>query len=60
MNRPHPDTLRLKAIINMATERDTSFNCDFAQELFHARAKTKTELAAFLRALDRWIKDGRA
>lgn len=30
MNKPHPDTLRLNAIIDMATNSDTSFNCDFA------------------------------
>lgn len=57
--KPHLDTLRLKAVVSMATESGTEFNCDFAQELFHARARTKTELAAFRRALDRWIRDGR-
>lgn len=60
MNKPHPDTLRLKALINIAEENALSLGGDFDQMLFFARRKTKTNAAAYKRALDRWIKDGRA
>ncbi len=46
----HPDTQRLKTLIELF-ENGSS---DFDEELFFARRKTKTYLAAFRRALDRY------
>lgn len=56
MNKPHPDTRRLKILVSLFEACDS----DFAEYLFHARRKTKTNVAAFRRALDQWFKDGRA
>lgn len=60
MNKPHPDTVRLKALIAIAEDHAISLGSDFDQMLFFARRKTKTTVAAYRRALNQWIKDGRA
>lgn len=59
MNKPHPDTIRLKTLINLVNDHAFSLGSDFDQMLFFARKKTKTEAAAYRRALDQWVKDGR-
>ncbi len=45
---PHPDTQRLKTLINLFEEGG---NSDFEQYLFFAH-KTKTSLSAYRKALD--------
>jgi len=52
MNKPHPDTRRLKTLIDLF-ELNSG---DFAEMLFFARQETKTELAAFRRALDQYAE----
>lgn len=51
VKRPiHPDTQRLKTLIEIYENGSG----DFEQELYFARQRTKTVIAAFRRALDRY------
>lgn len=54
--KPITDTDRLNALIAICEDGGS---CDFDQMLFFAKRKLKTNKAAYRKALNQWIKDGR-